>query len=322
MPTCRSILAAAVAGLVAVAATAAEAQSWPQRSVRFIVSQGPGSAQDIGARMFGDALSKRWGQPVVIENRPGSDGIIAITTFLGAPDNHTLLFTASGAFAAHPVLHSKLPYSADELVPIAKVSTTVIAVAAPTALNVSSLAELVTLAREQPGKLNLAPTPGTTELAFDNFLKAAGATMTKIPYSDITKALTDLGENRIQVIVSGIAVVKPQVDAGKVKLLAITNLKRAPIAPELPTAIEAGYPSLALDGLIGLFGRRSLPSDVAVRIAADVRAVAGDPTIAARFAATGQVLDPAGPDAFAAAVEAQRASIAAVARSLGIRPVN
>ena len=140
MPTYRSIVAAAVAGLLAVAAaTAAEAQSWPQRSVRFIVSQGPGSAQDIGARMFGDALSKRWGQPVVIENRPGSDGIIAITTFLGAPDNHTLLFTASGTFTAHPVLHSKLPYSADELVPIAKVSTTVIAVAVPTALKVSSV---------------------------------------------------------------------------------------------------------------------------------------------------------------------------------------
>jgi tripartite-type tricarboxylate transporter receptor subunit TctC len=299
MPTCRSILAVAVACLLAAVASAAtaSAQSWPQRSVRFIVSQGPGSAQDIGARMFGDALSKRWGQPVVIENRPGSDGIIAITTFTGAPDNHTLLFTASGTFAAHPVLHSRLPYDVGDLVPIAKVSTTVIAVTVPTALKVNTLAELVALAREQPGKLNLAPTPGTTEIAFDNFLKAAGITMTKIPYGDITKALADLSENRIQVIVSGIAVVKSQVDAGKVKLL-------------------------ALDGLIGLFGRRTLPSDVAERIAADVQAVAADPAIAARFAASGQVLDPAGPAAFASAVEEQRASIAAVAKSLGIKPVN
>jgi tripartite-type tricarboxylate transporter receptor subunit TctC len=144
--------------------------------------------------------------------------------------------------------------------------------------------------------------------------------MTKIPYGDITKALTDLSENRIQVMVAGIAVVKSQVDAGRVKLLAITNLKRAPIAPELPTAIEAGYPSLALDGLIGLFGPRSLPAGVAERIATDVAAAAADPAIAARLAATGQVLDPAGPESFAAAVEAQRMNIAAQAKALGIQP--
>src|SRR5262249_15314041 len=79
------------------------AQTWPERTLKFIVGQGPGSAQDIGARTFGDQLSKRWGQPVVIENRPGADGIIAITTFTGARDTHTLLFTASGTFTAHPV---------------------------------------------------------------------------------------------------------------------------------------------------------------------------------------------------------------------------
>jgi tripartite-type tricarboxylate transporter receptor subunit TctC len=324
MPKQYPVLAAIAVCLTAVlaCATPSRAQSWPERSVRLIVGQGPGSAQDIGARLFGEQLSKRWGQVVVVENRPGSDGIVSIAAFTGARDNHTLLFAASGTFAAHPVLHAKLPYDLSDIVPIAKVSTTVIAVSVPTALKVDTLAELVTLARAEPGKLNLAPTAGTTEIAFDNFLKAANITMTKIPYGDITKALADLSENRVQVIVSGIAVVKSQVEAGKVKLLAITNLKRAPIAPNLPTAIEAGYPSLALDGLIGLFGPRTLPAGVAERIAADVQAVAADPTIATRFALTGQVLDPAGPAAFAAAVEAQRANIAATARSLGIKPVN
>jgi len=97
-------------------------------------------------------------------------------------------------------------------------------------------------------QLNVAPTPGTTEITFDNFLKTTNIVMTKIPYSDITKAVTDLSENRIQVIVSGIAVVKSQVEAGKVKLLAITNLKRASAVPELPTAIEAGTPRSLLTG--------------------------------------------------------------------------
>jgi tripartite-type tricarboxylate transporter receptor subunit TctC len=323
MSKLRSILSAALltALTVTTLSTAAHSQTWPQRPVRFIVGLGPGSAQDIAARLFGDHLSKRWGQPVVIENKPGADGINAINAFVGAHDIHTLLFAASGTFTAHPTQYAKLPYDPADLVPLARVSSTIIAVAVPTALNVNTLDELVALARKEPGKLNLAPTPGTTEITFDNFMKTAGITMTKIPYGDITKALTDLSENRVQVIVSGIAVVKSQVEAGKVKLLAVTSHKRASSAPDLPTAVEAGYPSLALDGLIGLFGPKNLPPGTAERIAADVQAVAADPAIGPRLAATGQQLDPGGTAEFAAAVEAQRRSIAATAQALGIQPV-
>ena len=293
---------------------------WPQRPVRFIVGLGPGSAQDIAARLFGEQLSKRWGQPVVIENKPGADGIVAINAFTGAHDPHTLLFAASGTFTAHPTQYAKLPYDPSDLVPLARVSSTIIAVSVPTALNVNSLDELVALARKEPGKLNLVPTPGTTEITFDNFLKTSGVTMTKIPYSDVTKALADLAENRVQVMVAGIALVKSQVETGKVKILAITNLKRAAAVPDLPTGTEAGYPALALDGLIGLFGPRNLPPGTAERIAADVQAVAADPAIGPRLAATGQQLDPGGTAEFAAAVDAQRKSIAATAKALGIQP--
>ena len=314
----------AMAALAAlVVPTAAQAQTeelWPQRPVRFIVGLGPGSAQDIAARLFGEQLSKRWGQPVVIENKPGADGIVAINAFTGAHDPHTLLFAASGTFTAHPTQYAKLPYDPSDLVPLARVSSTIIAVSVPTALNVNSLDELVALARKEPGKLNLVPTPGTTEITFDNFLKTAGVTMTKIPYSDVTKALADLAENRVQVMVAGIALVKSQVETGKVKILAITNLKRAAAVPDLPTGTEAGYPALALDGLIGLFGPRNLPPGTAERIAADVQAVAADPAIGPRLAATGQQLDPGGTAEFAAAVDAQRKSIAATAKALGIQP--
>ena len=322
MTKLNSILAVVLGATLATLAssTLLHAQSWPQRPVHFIVGLGPGSAQDIAARLFGDQLSKRWGQPVVIENKPGADGINAINAFVGAHDIHTLLFAASGTFTAHPTQYAKLPYDPSDLVPLARVSSTIIAVAVPTALNVNTLDELVALARKEPGKLNLAPTPGTTEITFDNFMKTTGITMTKIPYGDITKALTDLSENRVQVIVSGIAVVKSQVEAGKVKLLAVTSHKRASAAPDLPTAIEAGYPSLALDGLIGLFGPKNLPAGTAERIAADVQAVAADPSIGPRLAATGQQLDPGGTAEFAAAVEAQRQSIAATAKALGIQP--
>jgi tripartite-type tricarboxylate transporter receptor subunit TctC len=313
-------LAALMLATAAQSQTESQAKVWPQRPVRFIVGLGPGSAQDIAARLFGDQLSKRWGQPVVIENKPGADGIVAINAFTGAHDPHTLLFAASGTFTAHPTQYVKLPYDPSDLVPLARVSSTIIAVSVPTALNVNSLDELVALARKEPGKLNLVPTPGTTEITFDNFLKTAGVTMTKIPYSDVTKALADLAENRVQVMVAGIALVKSQVETGKVKILAITNLKRAAAVPDLPTGTEVGYPALALDGLIGLFGPKNLPPGTAERIAADVQAVAADPTIGPRLAATGQQLDPGGTAEFAAAVDAQRKSIAATAKALGIQP--
>ena len=261
----------------------------------------PGPRQRAGHRRAAVRRSavQALGPAVVIENKPGADGINAINAFVGAHDTHTLLFAASGTFTAHPTQYAKLPYDPSDLVPLARVSSTIIAVPVPTALNVNTLDELVALARKEPGKFNLAPTPGTTEITFDNFLKTASITMTKIPYSDVTKALADLSENRVQVIVSGIAIVKSQVDAGKVKLLAITNLKRAAAVPDLPTAIEAGYPSLALDGFIGLFGPRNLPPGTAERIAADVQAVAADPAHRARLAATGQQLDPGGTAEFA-----------------------
>ena len=102
-------LAALVVPTAAQAQTESQAQLWPQRPVRFIVGLGPGSAQDIAARLFGDQLSKRWGQPVVIENKPGADGIVAINAFTGAHDPHTLLFAASGTFTAHPTQYAKLP---------------------------------------------------------------------------------------------------------------------------------------------------------------------------------------------------------------------
>src|SRR4051812_4856047 len=291
---------AALAALVVPTAAQAQTEVWPQRPVRFIVGLGPGSAQDIAARLFGEQLSKRWGQPVVIENKPGADGIVAINAFTGAHDPHTLLFAASGTFTAHPTQYAKLPYDPSDLVPLARVSSTIIAVSVPTALNINSLDELVALARKEPGKLNLVPTPGTTEITFDNFLKTSGVTMTKIPYSDVTKALADLAENRVQVMVAGIALVKSQVETGKVKILAITNLKRAAAVPDLPTGTEAGYPALALDGLIGLFGPRNLPPGTAERIAADVQAVAADPALGPRAPPPRPPARPPGPPGRAA----------------------
>ena len=149
----------------------ATAQTWPQRTVKFLLPLGPGSGVDIGARLLGDRLSTRWGQPVVVENRPGGDGIVAISAFVGAHDDHVLLASPTSSFTAHPYLHENLPYKSSDLLPIARVSNTLITIAVPVSLNIGSLAELVALTRAHPGKLNWAGVTGALDFLFAGFLK-------------------------------------------------------------------------------------------------------------------------------------------------------
>jgi len=312
---CLAILAALV-----LPSVPAMAQPWPQRPVRFILPLGPGSGTDITARLFAERLAQRWGQPVVVENRPGGDSFVAIGAFLAANDDHTLLFAGMGTFTAHPYLHERLPYDMRDVVPVAGASNIVVAIAAPTTLNINTIADMVALARAQPGKLNAATVPGITDFMFSGFLRNAGIAITRVPYRDITLALGDLAEARIQVMSASLTIVRPQVETGRVKLLAVTSRTRVPIAPGVPTVTEAGYPVLELEGLIGLYGSRNMPSELRERIAADVRAVAADPAVAARLAPLGQLVNATTPDEYAAAIADQRAKVDAIAQTLGIKP--
>jgi tripartite-type tricarboxylate transporter receptor subunit TctC len=305
---------------LAAAPSQAQAPAWPQRPVKFIVPLGPGSGADIGARLVADRLQARWGKPVVVENRPGADALIAIQAFVNANDDHTLLFAPTGLFTVHPLQYEKLPYVPEDLAPIARVSNTVIAVGVPASLNIGSLAEFVKYARGQNGKLNAAVVSGITEFTFDYFLKTAGLTIAKVLYRDIVQGATDLSENRIQVMMSSYAIMQPLALAGRVRVIAVNGHQRAPILPEIPTAAESGFPALEVEGLVGLLGPRGMSKELRARIGADVAAVAGDPTIAERLAGTAQVPNPGGPAEFAAAIDLQRAQIATIARVLGVTP--
>ena len=313
-----------VLGLLAplmLGAPPSAAQTWPQRTVKFLVPLGPGSGVDIGARLLADRLSTRWDQPVVVENRPGGDGIVAISAFVGAHDDHILLASPTSSFTAHPYLHENLPYKPSDLLPIARVSNTLITIAVPVSLNIGSLAELVALTRAQPAKLNWAGVTGALDFLFAGFLKRQNLTMTKVPYRNPVEAANDLAEGRVHMYMSALAIVRPQLQAGKVKLLAVTNTVRAPAAPDVPTVKEAGYGELTFDGLVGLFGPTGTPNELRERIAADIRAVvATDPVIGERLTATGQILNIGGPAEFGQATQEQRDKVAAIAKDLGVKP--
>ncbi len=320
-------VAALIAGLVAglalpIAPSHAQtlAPAWPQRPVKFIVTLGPGSGADIGARLVADRLPARWGKPVVVENRPGADGLVAIQAFVNAADDHTLLFTPAGSFTVHPLQYSKLPYVPEDLVPIARVSNTIIAMGVPASLKIGTLAEFAKLARAEPGKLNAAVVSGITEFTFDYFVKTAALSIAKVPYRDIVQAATDLSEGRLQVMMSSYAILQPHVQAGRVKVLVVNGHERTTLLPDIPTANESGFPALEVEGLVGLFGPRGISNELREKIGADVVAVAGDPAIAERLAGTAQVPNPGGPEELAAAIDLQRAQIARIAQALGPIP--
>jgi tripartite-type tricarboxylate transporter receptor subunit TctC len=298
----------------------AQAQAWPQRTVRFIVTLGPGSGTDIGGRLLADRLTKKWGQPVVIENKPGGDGIVAISAFVSAKDDHVLLLSPSSSFIAHAWVHENRPYQPSDLAPIARVSNTIIGISVPTELtNINSMKDLVDHAKAKPGELNWAGVTGALSFNFAGWLKVAGLDMKQVPYRNPVEAANDLAANRVQVYESAVAIAQPQIQAGKIKLLCVVNTARAPIYPNLPTVAEAGQPQLTIDGLVGLFGPPTMPMALRQRIAADIKEVMeGDAIIKDRLNATAQIFAPGGPEEFGQAIESQRAIIAKNAKDLGI----
>jgi tripartite-type tricarboxylate transporter receptor subunit TctC len=231
-----------------------------------------------------------------------------------------LLFSPTASFTAHPYLHDNLPYQASDLAPIARVSNTLIGVGVPVGLKPNSIKELVAMAREQPGQLNWAGVTGALDFVFAGWLKREGLNINKVPYKNPVDAANDLAEGRVQVYEASLAIVRPQMQAGKIKELAVVNTVRAPTMPDLPTAAEAGFPGLTLDGLLGLFGPSDMPLKLRRRIASDIRAVA-DKTFDDRLTTTGQLMNIGGPEEFEKSIDAQRAQVALYAKELGIGPM-
>lgn len=292
-------------------------KDWPQRNVTLILPLGPGSGVDITTRLLADKLSAKWGKPVVVENRPGGDAIVAINAFVSANDDHTFLMAPTSTFTAHPLLHKTLPYNPDDLVPIARATNTIIAIGVPASLGINTLADFVKLAKEKPGQLNYAGTTGAVDFVVSGWLKDANINVAKIPYKDGVQALNDLAEGRIQIYGAAYAIMRPQVANGKVKVLALMNAQRAPALADIPTAKEAGFPALTLDGLVGLFGSKKMSPELRDRIAADMIEAASDPEVVKKLTPMGQVVRPGPAKEFAAEIDAQRKVIANSAKLAG-----
>src|SRR5438045_1963035 len=265
---------AIAAGIVSLAlAGAAAAQSWPQKPVHFIVSLGPSSGAEIGARLYADRVTKMWGHPVVVENKPGGDGVIAINAVIQAKDDHVLLWGPTANFVGHPYSLDQLPYDPKELVPVARVTGTVVTIGVPASMNINSLKDLLTTAKQKNGWLNWTTAVTMTDIILEGFLKTQGIEAAQIRYKQPAEAVNDLISERLHLYSSAYAIVRPQVQAGKVKLLAVQARHRVP-GLDLPTVAALGFPGLNFEGLVGIIAARSshLPPAARDRIGADIQA--------------------------------------------------
>jgi tripartite-type tricarboxylate transporter receptor subunit TctC len=264
---------AALFGALAIAASAclpgmAAAQSndhYPSRPIRLIVPFAAGGGTDIQARIVAQEVGKVLGQSVVVENRPGAGGSIGAAFVATArPDGYTLLVGSTGTHSANQYLYSKLPYDpVKDFRPISLLATFDNVVVVPESSGIRSLHELIAAARKNPGKLNYGVTTigSSSHLAVEKFKRDAGIQANAVPYNGAGQATTDLLAGRLDFMLDLVGTQYGNIQAGKVRPIATTALKRNPVLPDVPTIAESGYPGFSAVGWIGLFGPAAMPPE-------------------------------------------------------------
>ena len=317
----RMLAAITLSACIAVLAPTAVARAeWPERAVKLIVTFPPGSANDAAARIFADALGKKWGKPVVVESRPGAEGTIGVGSFVSSPDDHALLYTVAGSITVAPLLVDKLPYDANQdLMPIAATTSIVLTLAVSNELAVRSIPELIAVLRANPGKYAWTSGPTLPRYVFAAFLKRNGLQMNFVSYRDASQPQADLGEGRIQALLTSLTASSAPVQSGKAHFLAVVNPTRAATLPDLKTARELGYPELEIEGLAGIFGGKAMPQTLRNRIAADVTAICAEADIRRKLEAGGHNVLSGSTEELKAGIEKQRAWVTEVTKIIDIR---
>jgi len=317
----RMLAAITLSACIAVLAPTAVARAeWPERAVKLIVTFPPGSANDAAARIFADALGKKWGKPVVVESRPGAEGTIGVGSFVSSPDDHALLYTVAGSITVAPLLVDKLPNDANQdLMPIAATTSIVLTLAVSNELAVRSIPELIAVLRANPGKYAWTSGPTLPRYVFAAFLKRNGLQMNFVSYRDASQPQADLGEGRIQALLTSLTASSAPVQSGKARFLAVVNPTRAATLPDLKTARELGYPELEIEGLAGIFGGKAMPQTLRNRIAADVTAICAEADIRRKLEAGGHNVLSGSTEELKAGIEKQRAWVTEVTKIIDIR---
>ena len=283
----------------------ARAQAYPEKSIHLVVGFPPGGANDILARLIGQKLSERWNQPVIIDNKPGANAIIA-TEFVGraAPDGYTLLIGASGAMTVNPGVYDKLPYDPiKDFDPVTFLASFPLIMAVNPDLPAKTIKDFVALAQSTPGKINYSSGSTPFQLATEMFKRAVGMEITHISYKGSAAAVTAVISGEAQFTTVDVPPAVQLVKAGKMRGLAVTGPHRVAELPDLPTLAEAGYPDIEVVLWTGLFAPHGTPRPVIDRLQATIAEILTLPDVKERLASLGFEGGGGPPEATAATVK-------------------
>ena len=269
---------------------AAQAGDFPNKPIRLVVPFPPGGATDAAARLVAVKMSEHWGQPVVVDNRAGAGGNVGSDLVAkSAPDGYTLVMGVTGSHAINTSLYSKMPYDpVTDFVAISQVAVVPNVLVVHPSVPAHNLAELVALAKKEPGKLNYASLGNGTaaHLGMEMLKAEAGVDITHVPYKGSAPAVADLLAGQVQMMVDGLPSALPHVKAGKLRAIALTSLHRAPALPDLPTIAET-YPGFYADAWSGLFAPKGTPQPVVDKLSAEVQRILKLPDVREKLAGLG-----------------------------------
>jgi tripartite-type tricarboxylate transporter receptor subunit TctC len=310
--------------LASIALTGARAQSYPGRPVRMIVPYPPAGANDLLARIVGEKLAAMWGQPVVVDNRPGANGLIGVEAAKNsAPDGYTLVMGATGTHAINPVLYRKLPYDAvKDFAPITLLGSAPIVFVVHPSVPVHSIKELVALSHATPGKLNYAAGASLFNLTMELFKSETGADITYVPYRGSVQALTALTSGEVQVVADVIQTPLPFIKDGRLRALAVTSRARAFAAPEIPTMIETGFADFEIGAWSGIYAPAGTPEAIVATIDAAIRKTLDAPDVLEKLHQVGYERVGLGPVGFAALMKREIAQYAKIVAEAHIPPLD
>ncbi len=317
--------ASAAAVLAASLATAfsVQAQQYPTKPIRITVPYAAGGTSDILARQIGPKLTEAWGQPVVVENRPGANGNVgADHVAKSAPDGYTLLLTDLGGLVISASVYPKLPFNpSKDFSPVVMVSYSPHVLAVHPDVQVKDVAELVAMAKAHPGKLNFAVSGigGAPQLAGIEFAQRMGVNWTYIPYKGGADAVTAVVGGQAHVLFNGMLATWPAVTGGRLKAIGISSAQRVPSASSTPTVAEQGLPGFETGSFQGIVGAAGTPPAVVARLNAELIKVLNAPDMKARFAKLGTDVRTGTPAALGAWMQAEQAKWAKLVRESGTK---
>lgn len=322
-----SFAAGVVPAILSIAALLSSApaagQAYPAKPVKLVIPFAAGSATDTVGRVFGQKMSDALGQPVVVENRPGANGVVAADAVAkSAPDGYTLLVGTNTTNAAIRMLMKNVPYDpAKDFTPISflGVLPQVVCVAAESPHR--TLTDLIAFARANPEKISYAWANASQRVSSEMLSSMTGARFFNVPYKSSPQAVTDLMSGQIQMYIADMIVAMPQIKAGRIRALAVTSPSRSSVFPEVPTVAEAGnLPGYQLMGIFAVFGPAGLPVDVVSRVNAAIQKAAQDPDLRTRMGNLGLDVQPSTPEELGARFREETARWTKAARDAGIQP--